>query len=85
MANGETPNPVLGVQVPPPLKEIMNPVQSVRKFFGEFKAELSKVSWSTRDELTGATVVVITLTAILTVFIFCVDFALAKMLQVIFR
>jgi len=63
----------------------MNPIQTVTKFIGEFKAELSKVSWSSRDELVGSTVVVITLTAILTLFIFCVDFALAKALQVIFR
>jgi len=63
----------------------MNPYNAVRKFFGEFKAELSRVSWSTREELVGATTVVITLTFILAVFIFCIDFVLARFLQVIFR
>jgi len=63
----------------------MNPIQNVTKFFGEFKGELSKVTWSTREELVGSTMVVIAFTAILTLFIFFVDFALAKALQVIFR
>ena len=63
----------------------MNPYTTVTKFIGEFKAELGKVSWSNREELVGATTVVITLTFILAVFIFCVDFALARFLQVIFR
>ena len=85
MANGETPNPVLGVQVPPPLINKMKPLARITGFFNEVKTELGKVSWSTRHELTGATSVVIVLTGILALFIFIVDSALAKILSIIFK
>lgn len=43
-----------------------------------------KVSWSSRQELMGATAVVITITAIVAVFIGIVDLFLSKALSVIF-
>ncbi|MFH0828129.1 MAG: preprotein translocase subunit SecE [Candidatus Omnitrophota bacterium] len=54
-------------------------------FINEVKSELGKVSWSTRQELIGSTYVVITLTAILALFIFFVDSALAKFLSIILK
>ena len=47
--------------------------------------ELAKVSWSTRQELMGATVVVITITFLMAVFIGLIDLALSKVLSVIFK
>lgn len=41
--------------------------KKVANFLGEVRAELSKVSWSTRQELMASTVVVISITAILAV------------------
>jgi len=49
------------------------------------KAELSKVSWSNRQELIGATGVVIGLTAIMAAFIFLIDFFLSRSVSYIFR
>ena len=54
-------------------------------FLREVKAELGKVSWSTREELIGSTAVVIVLTSIIALFIFMVDSALAKILSMVFK
>ena len=54
-------------------------------FLKEVKAELVKVTWSTRHELLGSTVVVIGVTAIMTVFIGIIDLFLSKGLSVLFR
>jgi preprotein translocase subunit SecE len=54
-------------------------------FLKEVKSELTKVSWSTRQEVLGATGVVIVVTAILALFIFVVDVVLSRFLNVMFR
>ena len=50
----------------------------VFNFFKEAKAELKKVTWTTRDELIGSTVVVLVATALLAVFIGSCDFLLSR-------
>jgi preprotein translocase subunit SecE len=62
----------------------MSPFAKIKKFIGEVKQELGKVSWSSRQELIGATGVVIAITAILAVFIGIIDLALSKVLSMIF-
>ncbi|MFA6349980.1 MAG: preprotein translocase subunit SecE [Candidatus Omnitrophota bacterium] len=54
-------------------------------FVKEVKAELMKVTWSTKRELLGSTVVVIGVTAIMTIFIGIIDLFLSKGLSVLFR
>ncbi len=54
-------------------------------FLKEVRSELSKVAWSTRKELLASTVLVITVTLIMTVFIGVVDLALSKFLSVVFK
>ena len=54
-------------------------------FLREVKIELSKVSWSTREELIGATIVVIMVTAILAIYIGSVDALLSKALSLVFK
>lgn len=63
----------------------MNPINKVTKFISEVKIELTKVSWSTREEVLGATSVVIGVTFMLAVFIGVVDLFLSKILSTIFR
>ena len=53
-------------------------------FLGEVRQELSKVSWSTRQELIDSTFVVIGITVIMAVFIGVADLILSKLLQFIF-
>jgi len=63
----------------------MSIIQKPVIFIQEVKQELSKVSWSTRKELLGATAVVIVVTAILAVYIGIVDLILSGALQRLFR
>ncbi|MFA5430960.1 MAG: preprotein translocase subunit SecE [Candidatus Omnitrophota bacterium] len=63
----------------------MNLFDKPARFFGEVKAELGKVSWSSKQELIGATGVVIGLTAIMATFIFIVDFFLTRFVTFMFR
>ena len=54
-------------------------------FIKEVRAELAKVSWSTRQELIGSTIVVITITFIMAAFIGVVDIFLSKALTFMFK
>ena len=50
-------------------------------FFREVREELKKVNWSSRKELTGAAIIVVVVSAILTLYIAVVDLALTKGVQ----
>ena len=63
----------------------MNVIQKPAGFLREVRAELTKVSWSTREELLGATLVVITVTFLLAVFIGLIDLSLSKALSLLFK
>ncbi len=52
-------------------------------FFNDVKLEMGKVSWSTRDELIGSTIVVIVSLAILSVFIGICDVVLSAAVNII--
>jgi preprotein translocase subunit SecE len=58
--------------------------KKISNFFQEVKQEMSKVSWPTREELKGTTIVVIVMTIILSLFIFGVDKILQAVLDVIY-
>ncbi len=63
----------------------MNIINKIKTFFIQVIEELKKVSWSSREELMGATVVVIVITLIMALFIGVVDLALSKGLSLIFK
>ncbi|MFA5116327.1 MAG: preprotein translocase subunit SecE [Candidatus Omnitrophota bacterium] len=63
----------------------MNIFQKTVKFFSEVRLELTKVAWSTRQELMGATIAVISVTALLAVFIGIIDIFLSKVLSLLFN
>ena len=52
-------------------------------FFNDVKLEMGKVSWSTRDELIGSTIVVIVSLAILSIFIGICDVVLSSAVNII--
>ena len=56
----------------------------VAGFLVEVEGELRKVSWPTRREVLGSTLVVLILMAILAAYIFLVDFVLANILKRLF-
>jgi len=63
----------------------MNILAKPVNFLKEVRAELSKVSWSTKQELMASTVLVIVVTAIMTVFIGIVDVILSRFLSAVFK
>ena len=63
----------------------MNIFRKITNFLKEVKIELKKVSWSTRQELVGSTVVVITVTFIMAIFIGLIDILLSHILRLVFR
>ena len=58
-------------------------VKKIQIFFKDVRYELSKVSWPSWEELKSSTYVVLTLSLILIVFLFVVDFILAKILNIV--
>lgn len=63
----------------------MNIFNKVTNFFVEVKQELAKVSWSSRQELVGSTVIVIVITSIVAIYIGIIDRILASVLSVMFK
>ena len=58
--------------------------QKINKFFLEVRQEMAKVSWPTRDELKGTTIIVIVIIVILSVFIWVADKVLEGLLNIIY-
>jgi len=52
-------------------------------YFKEIQMEMTKVSWSTKDELVGSTSVVLISLAILSLFIGICDLILSKIVNII--
>jgi len=55
--------------------------QSIADFLKEVKAEILKVSYPTRGEVTGSTTVVVLLTLIVSLFIAVMDAVLVRLLR----
>lgn len=55
------------------------------KFIKEARQELGRVSWSSRQELIGSTIVVIVVTIIMALFIGIIDILFSKILSLMFK
>ena len=60
-------------------------LQKVQNFFVEVRAEMQKVSWSTREELIGSTGVVLMTMFLLSAFIGVADFFMSHLLKIVMR
>ena len=58
--------------------------QKITKFLNEVRQEMAKVSWPSRMELRGSTVIVIVVSMIFAVFIYAVDQVLSNILNIIY-
>ena len=58
-------------------------VKKIQSFLNDVRFEMSKVSWPTWEELKSSTYVVLSLSFILILFLFMVDFLLAKILKIV--
>ena len=59
-------------------------LEKVKKYLKETVAELRKMSWPTRQELTGSTIVVVVVSLVVAVFIGIVDRILVMIVKAIF-
>lgn len=55
------------------------------QFLKDVRLELTKVSWPSRRELTGSTIIVIVMSIIMAAFIGVVDLGLSQLLQLILK
>jgi len=60
-------------------------IKKFPQFLKEVKAELKKVNWSTKEEVFTATIVVIIVTAFLTLYIFGIDSIFTKLVEYLLR
>jgi len=58
-------------------------INKIKQFIDEVQIEMKKVSWPSWDELKGSTYVVLSLSLVLAIFLFFVDFVLGKLLSFI--
>jgi preprotein translocase subunit SecE len=63
----------------------MDFLKRAQEFVREVVAEFRKVAWPSRQELINSTVVVITVTVVVSVFLGAVDVALARIVERILR
>jgi len=56
---------------------------NINRFFTEVKDELSKVSWPSRDDTVGTTLVVLVLVVIVSLFLGVVDIGLSDIMKFI--
>jgi preprotein translocase subunit SecE len=63
----------------------MDFLKRVQEFVREVLAEFRKVSWPSRQELINSTVVVITVTVVVALFLGAVDVVLARIVERILR
>lgn len=61
-----------------------NMIASIKSTIADVTKEMKKVSWPTKQQLSESTVVVITTCAILTLFVWVIDIAMAWLNQTIF-
>jgi len=64
---------------------VISGIKRIPLFLSEVKQELKKVSWSTRQELLGATWVVIAITLMLALYIGSLDVGLSKFLTIVLK
>jgi preprotein translocase subunit SecE len=60
-------------------------IGKVTKFFGEVKTEMSKVTWSSREELIHSAIIVLTVMVALAIFLGVVDFIFARLVHLFLR
>jgi preprotein translocase subunit SecE len=70
-------------KVPAGRFDIKEKALQFKDFFEKSKLELKKVTWPTRKETTATCLAVVVLVVLMSVFLGVVDFALAKIVEVI--
>ena len=79
---------MLGVRVPPGLPYIIEEanefVEKIKQYIKDTMGEMRKMSWPSKDELIGSTIVTVVVSVIISIFIGVVDRVLVRLMQAIF-
>jgi preprotein translocase subunit SecE len=59
-------------------------IAKIKEFVGEVSKEMKKVSWPTKEQLKESTIVVITASLVMTVFVYAIDFVMGHAIKLIF-
>ncbi len=59
-------------------------ISKIKKFVNEVSAEMKKVSWPTQEQLKESTIVVISVTALISLFVLVVDQIMTELIKAIF-
>lgn len=60
-------------------------IKGVPRFLNEVREELKKVSWSSRQELKAAAIIVVIAISLLTAYIALVDLGLSRLVQILLK
>ena len=55
--------------------------EKIGQYFGSVQTEIKKVTWLSKDELLGSTIIVGIFSIIVSIFLFVVDFGLAELVS----
>ena len=55
--------------------------EKIGQYFGSVQTEIRKVTWLSKDELLGSTIIVGIFSIIVSIFLFVVDFGLAELVS----
>jgi preprotein translocase subunit SecE len=77
---------MLGVRIPPGLPNLdsNDMIEKIKKYLKETLSELRKMTWPTKQELIGSTIVVIVVSLVVAIFIGVVDRLLSAVIKTIF-
>jgi preprotein translocase subunit SecE len=60
-------------------------ISRIGRFFGEVRTEMQKVTWPSKDELIGSTIVVLVFSALLAVYVGAIDAVCRQAIQILIR
>jgi preprotein translocase subunit SecE len=81
----EAKRPAVPAMAPPASEPADNAMTRAVQFLREVKIELKKVTWPTRKQTMGSTLVVIVLVMIISLFLGLVDLGLSAVVRAVFR
>ena len=65
------------------LDKVKNFFSSIPRFLGEVKAEMKKVSFPTRDEVVGTTIVVLVTSVVFAVYLWAADLIIVQLFKMV--
>lgn len=58
-------------------------MEKIKRFLKEVRAELGKVTWTGKKEITSGTIAVLVLSGIVSIFLWVIDFGLSQVIRLV--